>query len=730
MIREKDIGEKRLVVLEDINERSDVAGGDMLVPRACGEDEPSHSADDRSVLQYYSEAEAPAKTPQVIGEWVMEPEVPEGGAFLLPVRRVFMEDRVQVRVVVLGVGHVKSVEITLREAGGSQAAEHRAGLRISSNRSRVGRLGDALSAREYRRLILRPWNDRFNDEQVGEVIGYSVRPDNDGVYLATSIELPRGEADCEARETEYVFKVDIDTETGPLETYMSRPLTAVRWWAHSAANGQRHKTFIERGLCRFIFDRQTFWNRLQRLVEQAEQHIFIANRVLVPGAADRAGAAELFEHLAEASGRGVRVFMMVDDGCGELVRSDYEAWLERYERARERLSDPPALAVSVHPDKILGVQNGCYHDSYVCIDGRHALIGEGDFLARRYPCEGAGESAATRLMMLPCRDGVLEIVGAAVWDLEEDFVRRWNQCGGCERPLHYYKPPPPLARRHIVQVVKTDCVEGRHGPEATLGTLDACRQAILGARHYIYMESPCLESESLRQSLVHAMVANPELHLMLVTAWREEPPLNGDASNHTEYIRYRSMIGRDFAEVMDDEALKRGALHMLHLQHRLIQALQTVDARRVRVYALARYDRTRQQAEAMYPQAGTLIVDDIWAMIGSTDLSGRGLEVDGEMNVVLHDRALVTAYRHELWRLYLSPKEDLAPDSREITRFHALWDRAAWRERRDLSNYTPEELEQCRAFHYTEIPRGLPYEGPFSNFPFIRMRNKESSSCA
>jgi phosphatidylserine/phosphatidylglycerophosphate/cardiolipin synthase-like enzyme len=293
------------------------------------------------------------------------------------------------------------------------------------------------------------------------------------------------------------------------------------------------------------------------------------------------------------------------------------------------------------------------------------------------------------------------VEGNIVTNLEHDFVRRWNNAATGNQ-LTRPQCVSTYSGRHC-QIVKTDPWQD------TRGTLDAYRQAITSARHYIYIENQYVNYQPLGEMLYEALAANQNLQLIMVIPFITEESA-GLSTTHFEPV-YWFQFWRGWTD--SDEIHERMYLHGDYLQAQIINRLRSLPnaANQVGVFALAGCVRGSSTAEEIYPHSKVAIVDDTWAIIGSANTNGRGFELDGEMNAVIHHRGTVSRFRTALWREHLGVNLPL----RQVREFLAQWNgRALSPARADPTDCTCAELRNVQAVKYPTPRPGQRYNGGLS----------------
>lgn len=267
----------------------------------------------------------------------------------------------------------------------------------------------------------------------------------------------------------------------------------------------------------------------------------------------------------------------------------------------------------------------------------------------------------------PWHDVQVEIEGPAVADLALTFRERWEGStaldlpsplrmlydrtyhagaltgGELPRPL----PDPPDAGPHAVQVLRTYPARWRRYPFAPLGERSiaaAYRKVLRRAHRLIYIEDQYLWAPGIADLLARSLEADPELHLIaVVPRWADK---EGRAA-------WPSLLGRE----------------------RAIDICRAAGKDRVAIY-----DVENREGTPVYVHAKVVVIDDVWAMIGSDNLNRRSWTHDSELSCAVLDstaddraprdpaglgdgaRVFARALRLELWREHLDRPEDGSQD--------------------------------------------------------------------
>jgi phosphatidylserine/phosphatidylglycerophosphate/cardiolipin synthase-like enzyme len=262
----------------------------------------------------------------------------------------------------------------------------------------------------------------------------------------------------------------------------------------------------------------------------------------------------------------------------------------------------------------------------------------------------------------PWHDLQLELRGPAVLDVDHTFQERWED----QTPRDHRNPlraiwrrlsheprrlellqrrlPPPTVGSHAVQVLRTYPARRRVTPFAPDGERSIARaylKALARARALVYIEDQYLWGRLVAQALATALRAAPELRMIIVVP--RHPDRDGRISGRAA----------------------RAA------QWRAIEHLRQAGGLRVAVY-----DLENEHGTPIYVHAKAVVIDDVWAMVGSANLNRRSWTHDSEVACAvvderpdlrepadpagLGDRARVFArrLRLRLWREHLGRGQD------------------------------------------------------------------------
>jgi len=236
----------------------------------------------------------------------------------------------------------------------------------------------------------------------------------------------------------------------------------------------------------------------------------------------------------------------------------------------------------------------------------------------------------------PWHDIQAEVRGPAVHDLEHTFRERWygssvldvpspvrqlydrayHMGAMTSRPLPEPAPDDPTRRGpHAIQVLRTYPARLRRYPFAPHGERSiahAYRKAFARARCLVYVEDQYLWSRPAADIIASALRDKPDLHVIAVV------PRHPD--NDGPITRMPGLLAG----------------------HDVMRACTAAGGSRFAVY-----DLENHQGTPVYVHAKVVIVDDVWAMVGSDNLNRRSWSHDSELSIGVLDSELDAREPHD-----------------------------------------------------------------------------------
>ncbi|TAK68308.1 MAG: phospholipase [Actinomycetota bacterium] len=382
-----------------------------------------------------------------------------------------------------------------------------------------------------------------------------------------------------------------------------------------------------------LIDGATYFPRLcQQLSDTtAGDHIYfldfcgdLTERLAGPG-------TEVGTVLAAAAERGVHVFGLLWRSHPRWLRQTEETNAEFVRHIRDHggqvLLDSRTRRAGSHHQKLVVIRRPQRPDTDVGFVGgidlgysRHdggSHLGDPQAMAE-FPAEYGDRP--------PWHDIQAEVSGPAVHDLEHTFRERWYGSSVLDLPSPvrqlydrtYHmgatttEPlpdalPEPTQRpgTAAVQVLRTYPARLRRYPFAPHGERSiarAYRKAFSRARRLVYLEDQYLWSADVAWVIASALRDNPELHVVVVVP---------------RYPDKDGRVGRPPALVGRDEAVRR--------------------CRAAGGDRFAIYDVENNSGTPVYVHAKVVVIDDVWAMIGSDNLNRRSWTHDSELSIAILD---------------------------------------------------------------------------------------------
>lgn len=298
---------------------------------------------------------------------------------------------------------------------------------------------------------------------------------------------------------------------------------------------------------------------------------------------------------------------------------------------------------------------GVMHAKTLVVDDEAAFLVGPPFQQRFWDTRRHALLDARRGQLQPNHDLVLELRGPVVRELNALFAQLWNARGGAG-PDEAVAPAPAPAGGVALQAVRT-LPRGIGSPEGERGCLEAHLRALANARHFLYHENQYFTSGAFVDALGRALDEAPGLDAILVLNESTDVP----TYNPTQALRLRELGTRPNLGLFS-------------------------------LWSVGELDGKKGLAP-VYVHSKAAVADDAWAMLGSANLDGIGLEgarelavpraLSIELNLAIldgidgHPRVdLVPKLRADLWAEHLGmpPSELQRPPPGG---WLALWRRVA-----------------------------------------------------
>jgi phosphatidylserine/phosphatidylglycerophosphate/cardiolipin synthase-like enzyme len=283
-----------------------------------------------------------------------------------------------------------------------------------------------------------------------------------------------------------------------------------------------------------------------------------------------------------------------------------------------------------------------HHQKAVVVDGQVAFVGGMDlttFSGDRWDTPAHPLRAG-----LNWHDVQLRVEGEAVADVEANFRQRWTAVTGAADLPH--RPPAVDPRWHTAAQVVRTIPRGIYSfaPRGEFGIYHAYLTAIARARRLIYLENQYLWSPEIMDALTAAL-RRPRAEPFRVVLVLPDHAGDGRWDNNKHVV----------------------ALHAAAKHGPGQAAIYTL-------YTSGPFAGPRSFTyRPIYIHAKVGIIDDEWLMIGSANLNTRGLQTDGEMNVLVQDTEVARNLRIDLWAEHLAIPRDQIAAADPVTLVDQIW---------------------------------------------------------
>ena len=308
-----------------------------------------------------------------------------------------------------------------------------------------------------------------------------------------------------------------------------------------------------------------------------------------------------------------------------------------------------------------------HHQKMLIIDGRIAFVG-GINVSDAYWATPAHDKEKQRTHDLGCR-----VEGLIVEDLERNFVGRWNKeianftasvteanaaklkghsitAPFAPKPLTMSKTALGKQGNALAQVHRTLSLKiTQMGPLLGVTTerdsvAKAYELAISCANEFIYVENQYVRVVQFADWIIKRFTdTGKKLQVIIVVPMLPEELEEGGGDPLTQFGLYlqfqtldklRKALGANFGlySLIQDAPVPRGG-------NRKVASSGSL---------------------RIYPHSKVMIVDDVYASVGSSNINPRGFQLDSEINVAWHEPASVKSFREQLWKEHLgSPNGSL-----------------------------------------------------------------------
>lgn len=372
---------------------------------------------------------------------------------------------------------------------------------------------------------------------------------------------------------------------------------------------------------------------------------------------------------------GFPASFVVDKSLTKLVAAFNKASLKGLEKSPGVWQDVKIVSKSlkVRPGLTLAAFPASYHQKTVVVDNMVAFLGGANW-------SDYFQDTPAHLKDEPTHDIFCRIEGPVVAEVERNFVGRWNKefpgfnafvstanangkALGYRIDNRFTIAPLTLSKKTlakqgnaVAQVHRT--ISGGIGSGNTVQIIRddikrAYQTAVSKAEQYIYLENQVFRLGDLATWIINRFNANKQLQVIVVIPVVPEEVADGTADEIT--------------------------LHGQALQHDALMMLKTALGGNLGLYSLIQKKKTKAKLQffgsaQIDVHCKMMIVDDLYASIGSPNISPRSFQLDSEIQVGWYDADSVKQFRQDLWTEHL---ESAPFGGWKVTDYVKEWDAIA-----------------------------------------------------
>lgn len=301
---------------------------------------------------------------------------------------------------------------------------------------------------------------------------------------------------------------------------------------------------------------------------------------------------------------------------------------------------------------------GSFHEKTLVLDRRVAYCGgmnlrQNDWDTQRHALDeprrnphalSGWERANAPPAYPPRHDLILRLRGPLVSDIHANFARHWNGTRrrdkralgkfmgrlaaglfgrGPTTPLAPMALAPSIAGGVLAQFVRTDPRLAKRDQ----AFVDVTLRAILNARKLIYIENQFFRSPTIAEALLETLRRKPTVRIVVVT------------NQETGALRALNPLAYWTARVQ--EILRRGRPEFTLYE---LVSSGVVDG--------------AVTYQPVFLHAKVMVVDDVWATVGSANINERSIYSEFEANVAVEDQGFASGLRRALMAEHLGLGED------------------------------------------------------------------------
>jgi phosphatidylserine/phosphatidylglycerophosphate/cardiolipin synthase-like enzyme len=416
-----------------------------------------------------------------------------------------------------------------------------------------------------------------------------------------------------------------------------------------------------------LIDGEPAFRRVCDAIDRAQGRVWVTVTFLWASFQMPDGRGSFFEVLTRASQRGLDVralFWRPDDATAHLRTNAFWGSPAHFTQLEQHASSISIRWDRAHP-------GFCQHQKIWLIDPglETSCAFVGGINLNPHSVVAPGHRGAEHN-----HDVYLEISGSAVTDIHHNFVQRWNEASeryagdgrwgpDADRDLAFPDRVAAESGPTIAQVQRT-IHPGRYTSvhptpggapfgiaDGEFSNRDQYIQAIRAAREYVYLENQAISVRPILEELVAAVNRGVAVVLVL--------PMVANSVD---------LPATDSGERFCDERIALACA-----PHFALAGLAGRDARGIR--------------RPVHVHAKLMIIDDVWATVGSCNLHRYSMYGNSELNVAFADAVTVRALRCTLLTEHLGQDTSALDGRSALGMFRSVADQNADRHRRGQSDW-------------------------------------------
>jgi phosphatidylserine/phosphatidylglycerophosphate/cardiolipin synthase-like enzyme len=293
---------------------------------------------------------------------------------------------------------------------------------------------------------------------------------------------------------------------------------------------------------------------------------------------------------------------------------------------------------------VLAIFPGSYHQKIVVVDGQVAFTGGVNLIERNR------DSQKHTIDPLPWHDAFLRVEGEPVGDIRDNFIGRWNEeRKTCEAFLKAANAA--AAGQGSMPIGATDALDAKSiplAPPTTKKPTFPCQvHRTISRPPSSFRGVPTLVRKDVLEGYLLAISLAEEFIYIENQYFREQAIADAITDRHKKKKNLRTLIllpdiAEELIDGKGDPVTHLGAF----LQHKALDGMKTGIGANLGLFTMKR----PKDGKLVYVHAKLLIVDDVYANLGSANTNPRSFRMDTELNLAWHDPTTVRQFRTALWK--------------------------------------------------------------------------------